>query len=358
MSKSNGVALSVKEQSELIHLERIIEAGLQTFIEVGTALLAIREQGLYKDFGTFEMYCSERWDLGRRRAYQLMDAAEVALNVNYSSHDKPHETHLRPLVPLEPHEQRIVWEVVQQTAPAGKVTTAHTKSVVTLFKEMLVTGAIDDGTGIQIAVSDVAKAALTEETYWRMLRQQEYIATAIERKNGGTPRALQSSENNEWYTPALYIGAVREVLGAIDIDPASNEIANRIVCAKYYYTLADNGFDKSWYGRVFLNPPYGRESGESNQSLWSARLIEQYQRGITTEAILLVNAVTDRTWFQPLWDYSICFTDHRIRFYAPEGEFGQPTHGNVFVYFGSNTERFAEVFKRFGPVVMNTVRKA
>lgn len=169
-------------------------------------------------------------------------------------------------------------------------------------------------------------------------------------------RALQSSESNEWYTPAEYIEAARLVMGGIDLDPASNPIANKIVKAERYYTINDDGFAQDWRGRIWLNPPYGRDGGESNQEKWSARLIEEYRAGNISSAILLVNAVTDRRWFNPLWDFPICFTDHRIRFYSPDTEAGQPTHGNVLVYFGNDTDRFYAHFRGFGPIVPKVLR--
>ena len=103
-------------------------------------------------------------------------------------------------------------------------------------------------------------------------------------------------------------------------------------------------------GRVFLNPPYGRDEDGSNQARWSARLIDQYRSGTTKEAILLVNAVTGEKWFAPLWDYTICFTDHRIKFYNTDGEYSQPTHSNAFIYFGPDPVKFARVFSHLGVV--------
>lgn len=50
---------------------------------------------------------------------------------------------------------------------------------------------------------------------------------------------LNSSASAEWFTPPRYIEAVREVLGAIDLDPASSLAANRIVQAKRYFTEVD-----------------------------------------------------------------------------------------------------------------------
>lgn len=162
----------------------------------------------------------------------------------------------------------------------------------------------------------------------------------------GVPTALLSSQSAEWYTPAIYVYAARDLMRGIDVDPASNAQANKIVRAATYYTQKQNGLNKRWHGRVWLNPPYG-----SQLPLWTKRLIEQYQAGITTEAVLLVNASTEAKWFQPLYDYPICFTDHRIKFYTTEGIHSQPTHGSAFVYFGQNRHRFIDIFEQFGQVV-------
>lgn len=163
---------------------------------------------------------------------------------------------------------------------------------------------------------------------------------------------IHSSNSNEWYTPVRYIKAVHEVMGGVDLDPASCAYANQIIQATVYYTLETDGFNQAWPGRVFLNPPYGIDSKrQSNAGKWSKRLIDQFQAGITTEAILLVNAVPGNEWFKPLWQFLICFTDHRIKFYNSAGQANQPTHSNCFVYLGSNQDRFCTVFAEFGPVV-------
>ena len=161
---------------------------------------------------------------------------------------------------------------------------------------------------------------------------------------------LVSSESTEWYTPKPYVDAARLVMGSIDCDPASNDLANQIVRASVYYTKETNGFDKRWEGNVWLNPPYGIDGKRSNQSRWTQRLIEQYQAGITRQAVLLVNSKTSERWFQPLYEYPICFTDHRIRFYSP-GRAEQPTTGNALVYLGPSVDTFVQVFRQFGRIV-------
>lgn len=348
--------LNQVEELERASYETVIGRG---FYEVGAALLAIRDKRLYRDYGTFEDYCQMRWQMSKTYANRLIAASEVIENLTtiVVKNELPqHETHVLPLTALQPEEQQLIWQVVTQTAPGGKVTAQHVKSVVNVFKEVVVTDAIDNGAGEQIRVSDIVKAVVIEETYERMKRQETHIIEAGIRKSG-VPSALQTSESNEYYTPPRYIDVVRTLMGKIDVDPASNIEANNVVQAATFYSLPDDGLQYDWRGRVFLNPPYGyHESSDSNQERWTRQLIEQYQSGITTEAVLLVNAVTDRSWFQPLWHYPICFTDHRIRFYRPGGEPGTPVIGSVFVYFGAQKERFAELFKVFGAVVLEAVR--
>ncbi len=59
--KALSKELSTDEQTQLTTHETTINAGLQTFHEVGNALLAIREARLYRqDFATFEDYCRQR----------------------------------------------------------------------------------------------------------------------------------------------------------------------------------------------------------------------------------------------------------------------------------------------------------
>jgi hypothetical protein len=119
---------------------------------------------------------------------------------------------------------------------------------------------------------------------------------------------------------------------------------------------------REWRGNIFLNPPYGwcysdgrckEKGGISSQGHWSRRLIEQYQAGTVTAAVLLINANTGDQWFQSLWDFPICFVNRRIQFIPGEGTDPrkQPTKSNAFVYFGRRPERFMEVFRQFGRVV-------
>ena len=158
---------------------------------------------------------------------------------------------------------------------------------------------------------------------------------------------LKDSASVEWYTPARYIEAAAKVLGDIDLDPASSKKANKVVGAAKFYSEADDGLSREWHGRVWLNPPYGKGSG-----LFTTKLVEEYDAGNVTAAILLLNAYGfDSAWFQPLWQFPICFTDHRIVFTSPTRGEGGPANANIFVYLGKGVKRFASTFADFGTVV-------
>jgi len=63
----------------LADCEAVIRRGLNSFIEVGEALMEIRDNRLYREkgFGRFEDYCQQEWGFSQSRTYQMMDAAKV-----------------------------------------------------------------------------------------------------------------------------------------------------------------------------------------------------------------------------------------------------------------------------------------
>lgn len=77
-----------------------IAAGLESFVQVGSALAEIRDTGLYLDhFPTFEAYCRERWNLSRQYAYQVMDAATVTNQMSAIA-DITNESQARAVAPI------------------------------------------------------------------------------------------------------------------------------------------------------------------------------------------------------------------------------------------------------------------
>jgi len=192
----------------------------------------------------------------------------------------------------------------------------------------------------------VIEAAKEPETAMAVLGRDPMTAQRVD-------VTIFSSKSDEYYTPAEYIAAVVDVLGGIDLDPASCELAQATVGAKRYYTKADDGLAQPWEGRVYLNPPYGTTGGESNQGIWAKRLVDAYTSGAVTGAVLLVKAALGYEWFEELWyRWPVCFPRRRLSFGMPDGSGdGQSKQGSALFYFGREPERFAEHFRRFGRVI-------
>ena len=158
-------SLSDIEAQELAQRETIIERGLKSFVEVGTALLDIRDKRLYRNgYGTFEDYCKERWGFTDERARLLMRSSEVLkqLTPTIVGVLPINEAQARPLTSLTPDEQISAWQRVIDTAPDGKITAAHVQDVVDEIKNK--------------------------------------------------PHVTNNSGNNEWYTPGEYIEAAKRVM--------------------------------------------------------------------------------------------------------------------------------------------------
>jgi ParB family chromosome partitioning protein len=206
--------------------------------------------------------------------------------------------------------------------------------------------ALDDGEQDRLLDRAIAEGWTRQTLRLAVRQERDPYAQPLENH-----QLINQSDNDRWFTPAPFLDAAHELMGGIDLDPASEEFANRIVRAARFFTEDDDGLARPWAGRVWLNPPYGLRDGESNQARWSRALIERHAAGDVTEALLLVNAVTGNQWFAPLKRYPICFPDNRIRFYNEETEAGQPTHSNAIVYFGPAIDRFAAIFGRFGAVL-------
>lgn len=130
---TQAVAIT-KNTAELERLEGIIRRNLQSFYEVGRALMEIRDSGLYRDvlgFDTFEAYCKDRWDFNSSRARQLIMSVEAIENVKSVTTVTPNnERQTRPLARLEPDQQREAWARAVETAPEGRVTAAHVRKIV------------------------------------------------------------------------------------------------------------------------------------------------------------------------------------------------------------------------------------
>ena len=165
--------------------------------------------------------------------------------------------------------------------------------------------------------------------------------------------ALTSSETEEWFTPPHIIELVRKVLGGIDLDPASCAEANEIVQAGEYFTKEDDGLYMPWHGKVFLNPPFGKERTKSLAGIWLSKMLEEYIVGNFDEGIALTHTRPGYEWYESMIrEVPICQTREKISFISSTGKKGSGSKtSQTFFYFGSDYDRFYRVFSTLGRVI-------
>jgi hypothetical protein len=122
--------LSLAEADLLAECEDVIAQGLQTFFDVGNALISIRENKLYrKSHATFDAYCVEKWGISDSRARQLISAAWTVTNVTVAGLPAPeNEGQARALGRVAKEDLADVWaETLERTD--GRPTAAAVEAV-------------------------------------------------------------------------------------------------------------------------------------------------------------------------------------------------------------------------------------
>lgn len=158
----------------------------------------------------------------------------------------------------------------------------------------------------------------------------------------------RNTGENEWYTPTEYVEAARDVMGGIDLDPASTAAANEVVKATTYLEEDGGlgGLGVPWKGRVWMNPPYARPLIDE----FCAKLAEEYADGNVNQAITLTNNGTETGWAWALADVAaaVCFPRGRVKFWHPERDSATPLQGQMVFYLGPRPDVFCERFNGFG----------
>lgn len=129
---------------------------------------------------------------------------------------------------------------------------------------------------------------------------------------------------DEWLTPPYIIRS----LGKFDLDPCAS-----LNCpwktAVNSYTIKDDGLSQQWSGRVWLNPPYGRETYK-----WMQKLL-QHGNGIG----LIFARTETKLFFDFIWNDAdaLLFLKGRIKFCYPNGSSGDSAGApSVLVAYGKD----------------------
>jgi len=113
-------------------------------------------------------------------------------------------------------------------------------------------------------------------------------------------------KNDEWLTPPEILAK----LGTFDLDPCAPAVRPWDTAAKHY-SAADDGLAQPWEGRVWLNPPFGREAVK-----WLRRMVSH------GNGIALIPARTETAMFyECIWDcaHAVCFMKGRPHFHYVDG---------------------------------------
>ena len=148
---------------------------------------------------------------------------------------------------------------------------------------------------------------------------------------------------NTWFTPQYII----ETLGPFDLDPCTQsfrpfDTASLHVCEDF----GDCGLSKDWYGRVWLNPPYGKA-------------ILKWLKKLSTHGngIALVFSRTETGWGQEMIAQAdaVNFIKGRIAFVRDNGKPSTNAGtGSMLLAFGSEN---IEAIKRIPGVIFENGRR-
>lgn len=114
-------------------------------------------------------------------------------------------------------------------------------------------------------------------------------------------------KSDEWLTPPDILSR----LGKFDLDPCS-PVNRPWDTAAEHFNIHDNGLQKVWRGRVWMNPPFGREAKS-----WMLRL------ALHGNGIALIPARTETAMFyETVWNHAdaILFIKGRPHFHTVDGK--------------------------------------
>jgi hypothetical protein len=165
------------------------------------------------------------------------------------------------------------------------------------------------------------------------------------------PKTLDT--DGDYYTSAAWSEAARRTMGGIDLDPASCELANwgdgknPGVRADKYFSFKDNGLIQEWYGKIWLNPPFGQ------WNLWGPKFLEELDSGRIEQACLLIplRALSSKSLHEVKLRCRLMMVPNgREKLWGPKAERGPPDQGHVVLYYGPNLFLFYDEFSKFGEI--------
>jgi len=119
-------------------------------------------------------------------------------------------------------------------------------------------------------------------------------------------------ERDDWGTPLDLFAELEQEFGPFYLDAAASP--ENALCPSFY-SVEDNALRRPWYGRVFCNPPYGRELGK-----WVRKAQDEVDKEHAEVVVMLLPAYTSVSWFHDvIWcvepvNITVRFLRGRLKF--------------------------------------------
>ena len=102
---------------------------------------------------------------------------------------------------------------------------------------------------------------------------------------------MPKAQRTDWRTPPALFDKLAAEFGPFDLDPCGHPDSYASQHCTDYWT--EGGLVQPWWGRIFVNPPYGR-----GLSQWVAKCAQDGLWGPATRVVALLPARTDTRWWQ------------------------------------------------------------
>jgi len=185
------------------------------------------------------------------------------------------------------------------------------------------------------------------------------------------------NEDIELITSRDLVCAANELMGNIDLDVASSNLANEYVGADKFFTPQDDGLnDQKWFGKVYLFPPPGTyfwdeknfrwkktrstsKSLRSSHAVWFSKLYKSWIKNEIEQGLFFCNCPDMIRYDQKIFDFPVCIprtSPNLLRNSAGQVK-PHKTCTSLIVYLqpqdnpGDATQRFIDIYSAKGRVI-------
>ena len=140
------------------------------------------------------------------------------------------------------------------------------------------------------------------------------------------------NSTNEWGTPHWIVRRFENHLGEFDVDPCSGCEPEPIADTRF--TEEDDGLSQSWFGNVWVNPPY------SDIGPWLEKSYTETTVGDAQTVVCLIPVRTSTDWFHD-WATKadvLVFINNRLSYLTSEGAKSRATFASMLCIYGDVPE--------------------